>query len=110
MEDGDAHGYALEFSLSPVTGDDGKQILGSSRVSTRDDVYKGFFIPKGQIPLNCTFFLLIIRFKRIYIAWKCMVCQLSNAPESLSEKFQGDPAQPRDIPRSRGIQARALSQ
>jgi hypothetical protein len=32
-----------------------RRLSGLPHSSNKDDVYKGFFIPKGQIPLNCTF-------------------------------------------------------
>jgi hypothetical protein len=47
MADGDTHGY--EFSLSRINQNDKTMALGVPRSSDKDDVYKGFFIPKGQI-------------------------------------------------------------
>jgi hypothetical protein len=51
-----------------------RRLSGISRSSIRDDVYKGFFIPKGQIPLNCTFCFSVNHWsKRIYCVSEYMV-------------------------------------
>ena len=44
-------------------------LKGIPHSSSRDDVYKGFFIPKGQIPLTVIVhytLTLTTRFKRLY--------------------------------------------
>jgi Cytochrome P450 len=42
-------------------------------LSSRDDVYRGFFIPKGKIPLNCTLYVSIDqRYKRIFNNSECL--------------------------------------
>jgi hypothetical protein len=55
-------------------------LLGVAHMSAKDDVYRGFFIPKGQILLNCTFciqsFPLFILPKRILGDSKRLVRQL----------------------------------
>jgi hypothetical protein len=74
-----------------------RMLSGLPHSSNRDDVYKGYFIPKGQtlhklyILLFKTF-PLIIWSKRIYNGSQRMVRQLSHAYECLSEMLQGDPA------------------
>jgi hypothetical protein len=50
VADGSTDRYGLGFSMSPVNRNDGMITSGVAHSSIKDDVYKGFFIPKGQIP------------------------------------------------------------
>ena len=34
-------------------------LLGVPHSSSRDDVYRGFFIPKGEILLDCAFYISV---------------------------------------------------
>ena len=54
MVRGGTDGYDLGSSMCPVFRNDGTRLTGLSHLSRRDDFYKGLFIPKGQIPYNCT--------------------------------------------------------
>ena len=85
------------FLRVPSFGMIDQRLLGLPHSSNRDDVYKGYFIPKGQIPhkLYILFFVtvsLIIGFKRIYCGSQRMVRRLSHTYECLSEMLQGNPA------------------
>ena len=61
MADGDTHRYDSGFYMSPQTVMTERQLSAFSRVSSKDDVYRGFFIPKGQTPINCMFCFSINR-------------------------------------------------
>ena len=50
MANGSADWYGLGFSTSPVNQNDNYYPSGISHLLRKDDVYKGFFIPKGQTP------------------------------------------------------------
>jgi hypothetical protein len=51
----------LSFYESRNRNDRTTTCQGFSRVSSKDDVYRGFFIPKGQTPINYTFCFSINR-------------------------------------------------
>jgi hypothetical protein len=50
VADRSADRYGLRFSMSPVNQNDNYYLSGISHSLRKDDVYKGFFIPKGQTP------------------------------------------------------------
>jgi hypothetical protein len=83
-------------------------------MSTTDDIYKGFFIPKGQILLNYTFCTIRVSVnhwpQRIYYDSEWMVHQSPIYPYIHLKYSQGDLARPRIVPRPGRIQARAFSQ
>jgi hypothetical protein len=49
MADGNTHGYDSLFPRVPSIGMIERRLSGLPHSSNRDDVYKGYFIPKGQI-------------------------------------------------------------
>ena len=67
--------------------------LGFPHSSNRDDVYKGFFIPKGQIPLNCTYYPLGLLqlttwFDRNHNGGQRMVCRFSDHMNFYLRRFR----------------------
>jgi hypothetical protein len=88
-----------------------RRLLAIPHTSTRDDVYRGFFIPKGRILLIIiVHFPSIIWSKRIYGDSECMVRQVPIHLYIYLKMLQGDPARPRIVPRPGRIQTRAFSQ
>ena len=61
---------------------DERRFTGVPHLSSKDDVYRGYFIPKGQIDFQFRIFLfliirrLTIRPKRIYNGSQCMVSRM----------------------------------
>jgi hypothetical protein len=121
VADGDAAWYDSESSMTLENWNDEQWLTGVPRLSTRDDVYRGYFIPKGQIDFQLRILLfclfgnlpLIIWAKRIYDGSQCMVKASGSIANNLNvylRDFQGNPSRPGDIPRPRGIQAGAFSQ
>jgi hypothetical protein len=84
------------FPRVPSIGMIERRPSGLPHSSNRDDVYKGYFIPKGQIlhKFSIPPFValpLIIWSIRIYNSSQRMVRRLSHAYECLSEMLKGNP-------------------
>lgn len=60
MEYGNAHRYDLGNSTNPPIGTTERCPLGLPHSSTRDDVYKGFFIPKGTFSSRLYILLFVM--------------------------------------------------
>ena len=108
-----ALGSIVPYQLCKL-GYESYPFLGVPHASTEDDIYKGFFIPKGPLCFSCLFcpyqltivLIYLIQPNRIGTGSQCMVRTRHYLPGSvhLTMMSQGNPARSRDIPRSRGIQ------
>ena len=58
MADGDTDWYGSDSSMTLEIWNDDRRLIGLPHLSKRDDVYRGYFIPKGQIGFPARFFLL----------------------------------------------------
>ena len=122
MADGDTDWY--DDSESPMvleTWNDERWLTGLPHLSSRDDVYRGYFIPKGQInfQLRILLFFFFWEFTVNHLVhkdlrwWpmhgKVVWLSIANNLNVNLRNFQGNPSRPRDIPGPRGIQAGAFS-
>jgi hypothetical protein len=62
VADGGTRGYDSEFFMNPVNRNDRTTFSAFPHSSNKDEVYKGYFIPKGEIPAKL--YVLLLRFYR----------------------------------------------
>ena len=60
MADGDTNWYGSGPYLTLESWNDEPWLTGLPHLSSRDDVYRGYFIPKGRIDFRLPIFLLRI--------------------------------------------------
>ena len=57
MADGGTDWYDLKSFMAPENWNDERRFTGVPHLSSKDDVYRGYFIPKGQIDFQSLFLL-----------------------------------------------------